>query len=336
MIDSQEAQFAITAVREAARITRQVQRKMIAPGPSGPEKLVKEDRSPVTVADFAAQAIVAKRLQETFATAKLVGEEDSGDLQATPEGQATLERVQHFLASAGTEATAKQVCDWIDIGNAEATGEYWTLDPVDGTKGFLRGDQYVVALALIRDGQVQLGVLGCPGLVEASQSDTKGAGSLLIAARGQGTWTTSIDGNTSDWAQLCVADTNDIKRTRIFRSVETAHTNTGQLGQLASAMGVEAEPIPMDSQAKYAVLAAGGGDMLVRLLSASRLDYRECIWDQAAGSIVVEEAGGRVTDLDGKPLDFSHGKKLTANRGVLATNGRVHEAALAALQQIGA
>ena len=55
----------------------------------------------------------------------------------------------------------------------------------------------------------------------------------------------------------------------------------------------------MDSQAKYAVLAAGGGDVNLRLLSPSRPDYREKIWDQAAGSIVVEEAGGRVSDLNG-------------------------------------
>ena len=84
----------------------------------------------------------------------------------------------------------------------------------------------------------------------------------------------------------------------------------------------------MDSQAKYAVLAAGEGDVLLRLLSPSRPDYREKIWDQAAGSIVIEEAGGRITDLDGKPLDFSHGRTLAKNRGIVATNGHLHDAVL--------
>lgn len=42
------------------------------------------------------------------------------------------------------------------------TGRFWVLDPVDGTLGFVRGDQYAVALALIEDGEVVLGVLGCP------------------------------------------------------------------------------------------------------------------------------------------------------------------------------
>ena len=92
----------------------------------------------------------------------------------------------------------------------------------------------------------------------------------------------------------------------------------------------------MDSQAKYAVLAAGGGDVLLRLLSPSRPDYREKVWDQAAGSIVIEEAGGRVTDLDGKPLDFSQGRTLAANRGVFATNGALHQALLSGLRTIDA
>ena len=92
----------------------------------------------------------------------------------------------------------------------------------------------------------------------------------------------------------------------------------------------------MDSQAKYAVLAAGEGDVLLRLISNSRPDYRERIWDQAAGSIVIEEAGGRITDLDGKPLDFSHGRKLEKNRGILATNGHLHDAVLSGLRAIGA
>ncbi len=92
----------------------------------------------------------------------------------------------------------------------------------------------------------------------------------------------------------------------------------------------------MDSQAKYAVLAAGKGEILLRLLSPSKPDYKEKIWDQAAGSLVLEEAGGQITDLDGKPLNFTTGRSLTQNRGILASNHILHDAALQALKQIGA
>jgi 3'(2'), 5'-bisphosphate nucleotidase len=116
--------------------------------------------------------------------------------------------------------------------------------------------------------------------------------------------------------------------------VEAGHTNLGQIGEIEQVLGVRAEPVPMDSQAKYAALAAGRGELLLRLLSPGKEHYRECIWDQAAGSIVLEEAGGRITDLTGKPLDFGQGRKLTANRGVFASNGALHAAGLAAIAKV--
>ena len=76
------------------------------------------------------------------------------------------------------------------------------------------------------------------------------------------------------------------------------------------------------------------GDVNLRLLSPSRLDYREKIWDQAAGSIVVEEAGGRITDLHGASLDFTAGRTLANNQGILASNGHLHDTALTALAQV--
>jgi 3'(2'), 5'-bisphosphate nucleotidase len=117
--------------------------------------------------------------------------------------------------------------------------------------------------------------------------------------------------------------------------VEKAHTNIDEIGRLAESLGIAAPPVPLDSQAKYAVLAAGAGDVLLRLISPKAPDYKEKIWDQAAGSLVITEGGGRITDLDGRALDFSHGRMLATNRGVLATNGPLHEALLAGLRAIG-
>jgi 3'(2'), 5'-bisphosphate nucleotidase len=327
--ESAEDLFARECIREVGRLVRRVQREMIG----GP--LTKLDESPVTVGDFAAQAVVAKRLGDKFPGAVLVGEEDAEELR-TAASKEMLDLVTHFVRYVIPDATSAQVCDWIDAGNGKASGTFWTLDPIDGTKGFLRGDQYAVAFAKIAAGKVERGYLACPELVDGGRAKIGGAGSLLFASRGQGAWVESLDGEATNPVRAAVAQVSDSAAIRMFRSVESAHTNTGQLGQLARTLGTSAEPIPMDSQAKYAALATGQGDMLVRFLSAGRLDYREKIWDQAAGSIIVEEAGGRVSDLDGKPLDFSHGTSLSNNRGVLATNGAIHDAALSAIRSIGA
>jgi len=134
--------------------------------------------------------------------------------------------------------------------------------------------------------------------------------------------------------RLQVSARNDSSEARLLRSFEAGHTNTDQMDEVARALRVQAPPVAMDSQAKYALLAAGAGDLLFRLLSPKQPDYQERIWDQAAGSLVVEEAGGRISDLDGRPLDFTAGRTLARNRGVLASNGCLHEAALQALRQV--
>lgn len=330
MIDlrSPEILFATYAVRKAAEIIQQIQSETVTPG------LSKEDRSPVTIADFASQAIVAQLLSAAFPHDPLVAEEDASALR-DPANAALLEQVTHYVARFMPQVTPNKVCQWIEYGRAIPAGRFWTLDPIDGTKGFLRSDQYAVALALVVDGQVELGLLACPNLVDAYRPDLHGSGSLVIAARGQGTWSTPL-ADPGNFEQLHASRRSDPTEARLLRSFESGHTNVDQIGEFAQALGIAAEPVRMDSQAKYAVLAAGKGDLLLRLLSTARPDYREKIWDQAAGSLVVTEAGGQISDLHGQALDFTVGRTLARNRGILASNGALHEAALSALRSIDA
>jgi 3'(2'), 5'-bisphosphate nucleotidase len=328
LTNTPELEFAIHAVRQAALLVKQVQAEMVS------SALMKDDRSPVTVADFAAQALVGYLLDQAFPEDAMIGEEDSSVLQ-TPEEKETLERITHFVGQYAPSATPETVCQWIDRGSAQSAARYWTLDPIDGTKGFLRGDQYAVALALVVAGNVKVGVLGCPNLTDGYQPEVGGSGSLLVAARGQGTWVTVIEGK-AEFKRVRVSPLSDPAGARLLRSYESGHTNVSQIDVFADNLGVEADPVRMDSQAKYAVLAAGHGELYLRLLSVSRPNYREKIWDQAAGSIVIEEAGGKVTDLDGKALDFTQGRTLAQNRGICSSNGALHEAALKALEEIGA
>jgi HAL2 family 3'(2'),5'-bisphosphate nucleotidase len=217
----------------------------------------------------------------------------------------------------------------------DSAARFWTLDPIDGTKGFMRGDQYATALALVVKGQVQVGALACPNLEDGYRPDLEGVGSLVVAARGQGTWVASLAA-PERYERLRVSVRSQPNEARILRSFEAGHTNIDKIGEFAQVLGVQAPPIRMDSQAKYAVLAAGKGDILLRLLSPGQPDYKEKIWDQAAGSLVLEEAGGSITDLMGQRLDLTTGRSLQNNRGILASNGRYHPLALQALSAIGA
>lgn len=323
-----EIRFALDAVARACALARRVQAEMAAPA------LIKDDKSPVTVADFSVQALIGFLLEKAFPDDPLVGEEDAAALRA-PEAGGTLTQVTKLTRQFVDQATPDSVCAGIDRGGGEPARRFWTLDPIDGTKGFLRGGQYAVALALIEDGEVTLGALGCPNLADAQRCDVGGAGSLVIAARGHGAWAAPLD-DPGQLHLLQVSERSDTAQARVLRSFEAGHTDADRIETVAQALGVQAEPVLMDSQAKYAVLAAGAGDLLFRLLSPKQPDYRENIWDQAAGAIVVEEAGGRITDLHGARLDFSCGRTLARNRGVVASNGHLHGAALAALKNANA
>lgn len=325
-LSSAALNFALDAVERASVLAREIQSGMAVAG------LTKSDRSPVTVADFAGQAIIAKALTDAFPSATLVGEEGADELRHGDNSD-VLDALTNYVASVIEGADAEAICDWIDIGQADPNDEFWTVDPIDGTKGFLRGGQYAVALAFIQGGEVQLGVLGCPNLGTDCSLQEKGGGVLVAAVRGQGTWATPMSGPRS-FARLEVSACSNVREARLLRSYVSAHTNTDQLHKVSETLGIKTDPVALDSQAKYAILASGGGELLFRLLSSKQPDYKEKIWDQAAGSIVVEEAGGRITDLAGRPLDFTQGRSLLNNRGVCATNGILHDVALEVLGQL--
>ena len=94
-------------------------------------------------------------------------------------------------------------------------------------------------------------------------------------------------------------------------AAEAAHTSRGRAAAAADALGFGGEPIRLDGQTKYCVVARGEAQLFTRL---PRRGYRERIWDHAAGALLVEEAGGRVSDLNGDALDFSEGAMCHSGR----------------------
>ena len=317
---SGELAAGLDAVRAAARVCRSVQQRLVKP-----ETLEKKDKSPVTVADFASQAIVCARLAESFPDDAVVGEENADELRET-EQAALRAAVVDQVGTIHADATDDQVLSWIDLGAADAKGpRYWTLDPIDGTKGFLRGEQYAVALALLEDHQVVVGLLACPNLPLHG-----GRGALFYAARGEQTRVRALFDTEGPDEVVSVASLARASEARFCESVESAHSDQGESAQVARALGIETEPYRIDSQCKYAAVARNDASIYLRL--PTRPGYQEKIWDHAAGSLVVECAGGTVTDADGNALDFRHGRTLSENRGIVATCGSIHDEVIAALK----
>ena len=315
-----EQQVAAEMVAEVCGLTRRVQDRIVAAGDS----LAKGDRSPVTLADLATQIVVSHRLGESFPGDPLLAEEDSGALDASPE---MAERVFEQVRSNISGITPEAMVEALDRGDHTGEGaRYWVLDPIDGTKGFLRGDQYAVALALVDSGRVVVGVLGCPNLPAPADGASAITGFLFSAAAGRGTIARPLDSQESDAAR--VDQITNPAEAVFCESVEAAHAAHSVQAGIASRLGITVPSFRIDSQCKYAVVARGEASIYLRLPRDT--SYREKVWDHAAGSLVLEEAGGRVSDLDGRPLDFSKGRMLGNHRGIVCTNGAIHEQVLAA------
>jgi 3'(2'), 5'-bisphosphate nucleotidase len=88
----------------------------------------------------------------------------------------------------------------------------------------------------------------------------------------------------------------------------------------------------MDSQCKYAIVARGEAGMYIRI--PKNAEYEEKIWDHASGALIVAEAGGKVTDINGKDLDFGKGRTLKFNSGILCTSLNLYDQVLDVVKSV--
>jgi len=326
-LKSPEAQFALELIQSGAGLAGRVRIE------TSVKSIIKPDHSPVTLADMGIQAIAGALLEQHLPEAVLVAEEDT-DLLKTPEGVEDLEKITAYVHSFFPHAESGKVRQWIERGQGKPAGSFWTLDPIDGTKGFLRGGQYATALAFIQDGKVGLAAIGCPELkLQSHKALGKGVG--IFAARGQGCWAAPLDSlkKPQRWVRLKVSECRETRQARILDSFDPGHKNAEKSRRICKTLGTLSDPILMDSMVKHAVIASGDAEIFFRTLPGKEPGHREKIWDVAAGALAIEEAGGRVTDLKGRELDFGAGLTLARNPGLVATNGFLHEAVLEVLRQ---
>lgn len=326
---------ALPAVADACTVCRTVQQGM-----DRVRAIVKSDNSPVTVADFACQAVIARQLKDRLGELVMVGEESS-DYLRDPAHSAELAATLAAAAEVWPDITEDSLLEAIDLGAADTHhAGFWTLDPIDGTKGFLRGEQYAVSLAYIERGLPVVGLLGCPNLprdfnAPLDRPDTHG--SIYTSIKGQGVYELPSDDAAAHPVKIERLPHREHSPISLAISVEESHSNmamTQRVLEILAAQGVRSrEPARLDSQAKYAVVARGQADAYLRL--PTKKGYVERIWDHAAGALIAAEAGCAVTDALGNQLDFGHGRGLEKNRGIVAAPPRVHGLLIGAIKQLG-
>jgi 3'(2'), 5'-bisphosphate nucleotidase len=315
----------------------------------------KSDASPVTIGDFGAQALIIAALKHNFPSDEIVAEEEASDLRENSAlrdqiwgyvKQTRLDDAEAEKSLGGPIQSVEKMLDTIDQGNSAGgrKGRIWAIDPIDGTKGFLRGGQYAVCLALMVDGKVKVGVLGCPNLpvddnarIDAStgkdQTDDEGKGVLISAVEGQGATSRPLTtGALAESHSIMMKPIQDLSQAAFCESVEAGHSNQTEQAEIAKRLGIVQPSVRMDSQAKYASIARGAGDIYLRL--PAKKGYQEKIWDHAAGTLIVAEAGGKVTDSEGNEHDFGQGRTLGENKGFVAAPKNIHAKLLSTVQEV--
>lgn len=211
-----EFEAAIEAVERACRLCLNVRTKMSTGlGISMEEgQRQKKDLTPVTVADYGVQALVALELSKRFQGVPLLGEEDAFFFKGESGSESgpslatfvTQEVISVASLQLGT-VTEQNIMNALE-GNEDPrlSDKYWILDPIDGTRGFVRGgdSQCVVGLALVHKGELVVGVMGLPFLPldshdmpllkpgSSKNSPSASKGVLLAAAKNGGTWVRPI------------------------------------------------------------------------------------------------------------------------------------------------
>lgn len=355
---STELNVAMLAAQRAAILTRRLFCETVK------GRIEKADNTPVTVGDFGAQALIISAIHHLFPDDQIMGEESAGELREDSglceRVWAQVEQTSHPDAEAealigGAVPSKDRMLDLIDIGNSEGgrVGRFWTIDPIDGTKGFLSGRQYSIVIALIVDGVVEVSALGGPNLLIDNPVDVKAAnetsdekkGVLYTAMRGHGAFVQPLFTNlTADITtlpddvrvKLTASTTDDPTGCRYIEGHLARHDGTDH-ERIGTVLGFSEPSIRLDSESKYCIASSGVDALFLKVpLWCRRTDswYKQFIWDHAAGVLIASEAGCWTSDLLGQPLDFGCGREMKLELGIVVCPFSIHNQVLYAIRSV--
>lgn len=308
----------IEAVRAAAKLCRTVQQTEIVASE-------KAGREPVTIADYGSQALICRAIRQHFPDDGIIAEERGHHFLNEVEAPQRARVVSLVGEILGEPTTEDEIISWLDHGRDRDTERIWVIDPIDGTKGFLAQRSYTIAVGVLVDKKPVAGVMGSPGY-----ETEDGMGKLFFAVGGKAFAQNASGGEVT---AIHVSSRSSEDDFTVVESVESKHAAHDTMAEVYKKSGFEDPTVKrIDGQDKYAMIASGDADLYLRV--SPKRDYKEKVWDHAAGVALISAAGGTVTDLNGKPLDFSLGEKLENNTFVVVSNGHAHERILETLQSI--
>lgn len=348
---AKELQIAELTVQRAVLATKRVL------GADRSNGMDKDDDTPVTIGDLAAQALIVSALHHAFPEDTFLGEETAKMLRAD-DGLAEkvweLVRTTHLdIASdvqveeeiLATPTSKEEMMDLIDLGMGEGFGKkkkgrIWVMDPIDGTLTFMRGQQYAVCLCLLEDGKQKVAVLGCPNLsleqLPITENTVSKEGGYLVSTKVEcGVTLRRISSGSLQPAKRAVSR-GIFKSLSQLGNIEALESNSMdhvKNKMVAEKLGMSWPGVDIWSQQmKYIAMAVGGHDVMVRIPVND--GHRTALWDHAGGHLLAEEMGIKITDVEGKDIDFGEGRRFYKNLGNVAAPVALHAQVLKTVQEV--
>ncbi|PJF42578.1 MAG: hypothetical protein CUN55_09840 [Phototrophicales bacterium] len=308
----------ITAVEQACALTKRIQAAHL---------MVQHDKkgSPVTIGDYGAQAILGRTLHQHFPNEGVIAEESGQQfLELVPPHQ-RAQVVQLVSETLGETVTEAQIVQWLDQGRDVQSERVWMIDPIDGTKGFLAGRCYAVAVGIVVGSCAVAGIMGSPNYIAQKQQ-----GMLFLAYDGHA-YRRPL--NSQQWQPIHVSDRTAPNQVIITEGVEDSNVDRSLMHHIYKTLGWSYEStLQVDGMDKYGIVASGEADVYLRIPNDHR--RRANVWDHAAGVAILEAAGGKVTDREGNPLNFAERPVMHSAEFVIVTNGRLHDQVLGILAEV--
>jgi len=298
----EETKIALEAAKEAIKVTEWFQKE-------GFKIYNKQDSTPVTHADIASQILIVSRINEKFPDDTIIAEEDQEFIEDD-----TSKIIKKCFREVGLDDSLdirKLISHKVNDPNRQ-----WSIDPIDGTEGFSKHLVYAIGISFMIKNVPKMSVICVPHY----DNNTIG---LFIAEEGDGA---KYSKNGFEFESIHVSKQDDIKKVKMCHSL---HYDEPWVVKFAKKVGIS-QLIQIDSMAKLCMVADGSADIYIKPIDKNH----SFTWDFAPGILLVEEAGGIVTDLKGNEIHFTNEHMICNTNGLVASNGVIHDLVIHELEKI--
>lgn len=287
-----ELKSAIKVVKDALKVINWIKL-------NGFRSFQKLDESPVTTADIASQILIVSNIKKHF----------PGDLIIAEEGDIFMDtQTEHIIQKCFNELHLEYTFDSREVLNYKGSNfdRQWTIDPIDGTQGFLEGLVYAVGISFFEESDLKLSVIGIP-------NHDKKRKAIFIAEKENGA---KASYGENEFKSIKASEQDNLEESVLCHSL---HYDQPWVEEFAEFVGIK-NRIQIDSMTKFCKIADGSADLYLKPIDM----IHSYSWDFSPGVLIVKEAGGKISDLNGGKIRFLRDKLICDTPGLVASNSNLH------------